>query len=64
MAFQEHGSNCHGKQVGNDVLHRVGVGGGEGHWCCPLVVHLVDVLVDGLVMQESEMEREEKEVFD
>ena len=38
-----------------------GDGGDGGH---PFVVHLVDVLVDGLVMQESEMEREEKEVFD
>ena len=37
----------------------VAVDGDSGDGRNPLVMHLVDVLVDGLVMQESEMKREE-----
>ena len=52
MAFQEHGTDGHGEQVGNDVFHGVGIGGGEGHWCRPLVVHLVKALVEEPVVQQ------------
>ena len=44
MTLEEHGGDCHGEDVGDDVLDGVGVGGGQGHRRRPLVVLLVDPL--------------------
>ena len=42
-------------QSGDEVLDRVAVDGGGGDGGDPLVVHLVDVLVEGPVVQQPEM---------
>ena len=39
-----------GKDVGHDLLHWVAVGGGDTDGCGPLVVDLVDVLVNPSVV--------------
>ena len=44
---------CHGREEdGDNVLHWVDVQGGHSHRGCPLMVHLVDVLVEVRVMEE------------
>ena len=42
-------------QSGDEVLDWVAVDGGGGDGGNPLVVHLVDVLVDGLVVQQPKV---------
>ena len=41
------------EEVDHEVLQRVAVDGGNSNWSCPLVVGLVDVLVQTRVVEKS-----------
>ena len=52
MTLEDHWRHGHGQDVGDDVLDWVGVGGGQGHGRRPLVVLLVDALVEVLLVHQ------------
>ena len=53
VALEEHRRDGHRKDVGDDVLDGVGVGGRQGHGRRPLVVLLVDALVEVPLVHQS-----------
>lgn len=56
---EEQGAQEGREEVGEDVLHRVAVDGGDGDGGGPLVVALVDVLVEAAGVEEPGRERED-----
>ncbi len=50
VGAHHHGTQPEGQDVGDDVLQRVGVHGGDSRGGCPLMVDLVDVFVESRVM--------------
>ena len=52
MRAEKEGTDGRREQVGEDVLHRVAVEGGETDRGSPLMVLLVDVLVHPLVVEQ------------